>query len=143
MNDDRVQAMTGTGESSSTGQGLRFRRYFTTEGVSPFDAIEWDRRTASIASEAGGVVFEQADVEVPRTWSQTATNIVASKYFYGIQGTPERETSVRQLISRVSSTIRDWGLQGGYFQAPADANVFHAELSHLLLNQMAAFNSPV
>jgi ribonucleoside-diphosphate reductase alpha chain len=142
MNEDVVAAMTGD-ESTTTGRGLRFRRYFTTEGLSPFDAVEWEERNAAITNESGGVVFEQANVEVPRSWSQTATNIVASKYFHGPQGTPERESSVRQLISRVAGTMRNWGLDGGYFAAPEDADVFHAELSHLLVNQMVAFNSPV
>ena len=143
MKEDVVAAMTGGSGSTATGKGLKFRRYFTTEGLSPFDAVEWEERTASITNESGGVVFEQRNVEVPRTWSQTATNIVASKYFHGPLGTPERETSVRQLISRVSTTMTEWGLAGGYFASPADAEVFHAELSHLLLHQMMAFNSPV
>ncbi len=135
MVDGNGHAMAGT--------GLKFERHFSSDGLSPYDAVEWERRTASIASEAGGVVFEQRDVEVPKDWSQTATNIVASKYFHGIQGTPERETSVRQLISRVTRTMKNWGSSGGYFSSETDAVIFHDELSHLLLKQMVAFNSPV
>jgi hypothetical protein len=93
-------------KAAQPGKGLRFGRYFTTDGVSPYDAVEWEQRTASIGSEAGGVVFEQRDVEVPRKWSQTATNIVASKYFHGPQGSPRRESSARQLIGRVATTMK-------------------------------------
>jgi ribonucleoside-diphosphate reductase alpha chain len=125
------------------GKGLEFRRYFTREGVSPYDTVEWEYRTAAITSESGEVIFEQKNVEVPKTWSMTATNIVASKYFHGKRGTPERETSVRQLVGRVATTIAGWGRQGGYFATEQDAAIFHDELVHLLLNQMMAFNSPV
>ena len=105
--------------------------------------VEWDLRSAVISGEDGRVVFEQKDVEVPRAWSQTATNVVVSKYFRGPLGTPRRETSVRQLISRVVDTIAGWGDKQGYF-ADADAReTFHAELKYLLLNQKASFNSPV
>jgi ribonucleoside-diphosphate reductase alpha chain len=124
-------------------KGLEFRRYFTREGISPYDAVEWEYRTAAITSESGEVIFEQKNVEVPKTWSMTATNIVASKYFHGKKGTSERETSVRQLIGRVATTITGWGKQGGYFASDQDAAIFHDELVHLLLNQMMAFNSPV
>jgi ribonucleoside-diphosphate reductase alpha chain len=124
-------------------KGLEFRRYFTREGVSPYDTIEWEYRTAAITSESGEIIFEQKDVEVPKGWSMTATNIVASKYFHGKKGSPERETSVRQLIGRVATTITGWGRQGGYFASEQDAAIFHDELAHLLLNQMMAFNSPV
>ncbi len=130
-------------DRTASARGLEFRRYFTTEGLSPYDAVEWELRTASIGNESGGVVFEQKNVEVPRTWSQTATNIVASKYFHGLQGSSQRESSVRQLIGRVASTMKQWGLDGGYFADPADGDVFHDELAHLLVNQMVAFNSPV
>jgi ribonucleoside-diphosphate reductase alpha chain len=128
---------------SRTRKGLEFSRYYTREGVAPFDAVEWEMRTAAITSESGEVIFEQKNVEVPKTWSMTATNIVASKYFHGKRGTPERESSVRQLIGRVARTIRDWGLRGGYFASEQDAQVFHDELTHLLVHQMMAFNSPV
>jgi ribonucleoside-diphosphate reductase alpha chain len=123
--------------------GLTFRRFFTKAGVSPYDTVEWERRDAVITDSSGGVIFEQKGVEVPKDWSQTATNIVASKYLHGALDTPARETGARQLITRVSETIRDWGVAGGYFRGPEEAAVFHDELAHILLYQMAAFNSPV
>jgi ribonucleoside-diphosphate reductase alpha chain len=133
----------GNGSRPAGKKGLEFRRYFTREGMSPYDAVEWEYRTAGITNESGEVIFEQKNVEVPRGWSMTATNIVASKYFHGKRGTPERETSVRQLVGRVATTITAWGRQGGYFASEQDAAIFHDELVHLLLNQMMAFNSPV
>ncbi len=133
----------GNGSLAAAKKGLEFRRYFTREGISPYDAVEWEYRTAAITSESGEVIFEQKNVEVPKTWSMTATNIVASKYFHGKRGTPERETSVRQLVGRVATTITGWGRQAGYFAGEQDAAIFHDELVHLLLNQMMAFNSPV
>ena len=123
--------------------GLRFRRHYSEPGVDPFDTVEWEIRDAVIANEKGETVFEQKGVEVPRSWSQTATNVVVSKYFRGHLGTPERETSVRQLIGRVADTIRGWGVEGGYFADQEAADTFHAELVHLLLNQHVCFNSPV
>ena len=123
--------------------GLAFRRLFTKPGVSPYDEIEWELRTAQITDSHGGVIFEQRDVEVPKDWSMTATNIVASKYLHGKIGTPERETGVRQLVARVAETIRDWGHAQGYFKTADDAATFHDELAHILLRQYAAFNSPV
>jgi ribonucleoside-diphosphate reductase alpha chain len=123
--------------------GLTFKRYFTKAGVSPYDEMEWELRLAQITDSQGGIIFEQKDVEVPKDWSMTATNIVASKYLHGQIDTPERETGVRQLVSRVAETIRDWGITGGYFRTSDDAAVFHDELAHLLLQQKAAFNSPV
>ncbi len=123
--------------------GLQFRRLFTKPGVSPYDEVEWDLRTAQITDSHGGVIFEQKDVEVPKDWSMTATNIVASKYLHGKLGTPERETGVRQLVTRVAETIRDWGQAQGYFRTAEDAATFHDELAHILLRQYAAFNSPV
>ena len=123
--------------------GLAFARYFTKSGVSPYDRLTWERRTASIVDSKGNVIFEQKDVEVPQDWSMTATNIVASKYLHGQLDTPQRETGVRQLVSRVVETIRDWGWKDGYFRSKEDAAIFHDELAHLLLNQYAAFNSPV
>src|SRR6266513_498236 len=101
----------GNGNLTKAPKGLEFRRYFTREGISPYDAVEWEYRTAAITSESGEVIFEQKDVEVPKTWSMTATNIVASKYFHGKRGTPDRETSVRQLVARVATTIAGWGRQ--------------------------------
>ena len=123
--------------------GLAFRRFFTKPTVSPYDEVEWEKRTAQITDAKGGVIFEQKDVEVPKDWSMTATNIVASKYLHGTLGTPERETGARQLISRVAETIRDWGLAQGYFRSPEDGATFHDELVHILIRQYAAFNSPV
>src|SRR5579875_1848968 len=122
---------------------LRFGRLFSKPGISPWDEVQWERRTAAIADAGGKTIFEQKDVEVPLDWSMTATNIVASKYLHGQIGTPERETGVRQLISRVAETVRDWGMRGGYFASEEDAAIFHDELAHLLITQKAAFNSPV
>ncbi|HZP01218.1 MAG TPA: vitamin B12-dependent ribonucleotide reductase [Terriglobia bacterium] len=129
-------------EANAT-KGLTFRRLFTKPGVHPFDEIEWESRTASIQNEKGRTIFEQRNVEVPKDWSQTATNIVASKYFHGKLGTPERESSVRQLVSRVADTIAQWGIEGGYFRSEDDAQSFHDELVHILVRQKASFNSPV
>ena len=123
--------------------GLSFRRLFSKPGVSPYDEVEWDFRTAQITDTQGNVIFEQKNVEVPKDWSMTATNIVASKYLHGKLGTPERETGVRQLVSRVAETIRDWGMAQGYFRTPEDGATFHDELVHILVRQYAAFNSPV
>jgi ribonucleoside-diphosphate reductase alpha chain len=136
------QSVTG-GQADRARRGLEFKRFYTQEGLPPFEAVEWELRTAAITSESGEVIFEQKNVEVPRSWSMTATNIVASKYFHGKRGTPERETSVRQLIGRVARTIYGWGIQGGYFASHESAQVFQDELTHLLVNQMMAFNSPV
>ncbi len=124
-------------------QGLTVKRFFTTPGVDPADEIAWEYRTASITGEDGKVVFEQKNVEVPKSWSMLATNVVASKYFRGQVGTPDRETSVRRLVGRVADTITAWGEQGGYFASVEDKAAFHAELTHLLLRQKVAFNSPV
>src|SRR5881296_1089199 len=132
-----------TASATRTAPGLTFRRLFTKPGVSPYDEIEWEKRIAQITDSKGGVIFEQKDVEVPKDWSMTATNIVASKYLHGTIGTPERETGARQLVSRVAETIRDWGLAQGYFRTPEDGATFHDELAHILLRQYAAFNSPV
>jgi ribonucleoside-diphosphate reductase alpha chain len=126
--------------------GIAFPRYFTArleEGKTPFDEIRWETRTASIGNDKGSVIFEQRDMEAPADWSQTATNIVASKYFYGKLGSPERETSVAQLVERVVDTIAGWGKKDGYFKSEADAENFRFELAHLMLTQKACFNSPV
>src|SRR5579871_898873 len=123
--------------------GLYFRRFFTKPGVSPYDELDWEVRTAQITDAQGNVIFEQKDVEVPKDWSMTATNIVASKYLHGKIGTPDRETGVRQLVARVAETIRDWGTAQNYFKSSDDAATFHDELAHILLRQYAAFNSPV
>ncbi len=123
--------------------GLEFERYFSTPGLDPFEAVEWETRDALIGNEKGEKVFEQKGVEVPKFWSQTATNVVVSKYFRGELGTPQRETSVRQLIGRVVDAMTRWGREGGYFASDESASIFRAELSHILLNQYACFNSPV
>jgi len=123
--------------------GLKFERHFTRPGVSPFDELTWEFRDAIIQDFKGNLVFEQRNVEVPSDWSVTATNIVASKYLHGQVGTPERESGVRALISRVAESIRDWGIRDGFFASQEDADIFFAELTHLLVNQKAAFNSPV
>jgi ribonucleoside-diphosphate reductase alpha chain len=125
------------------GNGITVDRYFTRPGVHPYDLIEWEKRDARITNEKGVAVFEQLGVEVPKFWSQTATNIVVSKYFRGRVGSSDRESSVRQLVDRVAITISDWGRNEGYFQTAGDADAFQSELTHILVNQMAAFNSPV
>src|SRR4051812_17261692 len=126
----------------ATGKTLRVERVFSNPKVTPFDQIEWDKRTAEITDDSGKVIFKQENVEVPKTWSVLATKVVVSKYFYGEQNTPERETSVRQLIHRVCRTIADWGVKDGYF-TKEDGEVFYQELTWLCLNQYGAFNSPV
>jgi ribonucleoside-diphosphate reductase alpha chain len=118
-------------------------RYFTRESVNPFDELDWELRTAAITGEGGQVYFEQKDVEVPASWSQMATNVVVQKYFRGVVGTPSRERSVKQLISRVVDTITGWGTKQHYFATDKDAQAFQAELTHLLVNQKMSFNSPV
>jgi ribonucleoside-diphosphate reductase alpha chain len=123
--------------------GLKFTRHFTRTGVSPYDEVEWELRTASITDAKGNSIFEQRNVESPKDWSMTAINIVASKYLHGTLGTPGRETGVRQLIQRVAESIRDWGWQQGYFATAEDRDTFHDELVHILVQQKAAFNSPV
>jgi len=125
------------------GKGLTFERYFTDGTKSPFDVVEWEKRTALIGNEKGVTIFRQEDVEVPKSWSQTATNIVTSKYFHGKPGTAQREGSVRQLINRVVNTIVRWGEAGGYFADAASRDAFRDELTHLLVEQKMAFNSPV
>src|SRR5579859_1804781 len=130
-------------QSAASAAGLKFPRYFTRAGVSPYNEVEWELRTANITDAKGNVIFEQKNVESPKDWSMTAINIVASKYLHGALGTPGRETGVRQLIQRVAETIRDWGWQQGYFSTAEDRDIFHDELVHILVQQKAAFNSPV
>jgi ribonucleoside-diphosphate reductase alpha chain len=122
---------------------LTWKRYFTQAGVAPFDEVQWETRSATITNEKGETVFEQHDVEIPTTWSQVATNVVVSKYFRGVLGTPERERSVKQLIGRVVRTIHGWAEKQGYFSTVESAEMFRDELTHLLVHQKAAFNSPV
>jgi ribonucleoside-diphosphate reductase alpha chain len=128
--------------SNRAGEGLSIRRYLTTAGQHPFDAIEWEIRDARIG-HGDKVSFEQRDVEFPKSWSQNATNIVAQKYFRGQIGSASREHSVRQMIGRVAGTIAAWGRERGYFATAEDGDIFEAELTHILLHQLAAFNSPV
>ncbi len=123
--------------------GLAVPRYFTTPGVDPGEEIAWELRSAGITGEDGKLVFEQKNIEVPKSWSMLATNVVASKYFRGTPGTPGRETSVRKLVARVVDTVTTWGQTGGYFASETDKAAFHSELTHLLLHQKVAFNSPV
>jgi ribonucleoside-diphosphate reductase alpha chain len=130
-------------ESGKTKTGLRFERFFTPPGSHAYDLIEWERRTAAITSEKGQIIFEQKDVEVPRSWSQLAINVVAQKYFRGAPGSPERETSVRQIIDRVVDTLARWGVEGNYFASDEDAENWAEELRFLLVTQQASFNSPV
>src|SRR5437763_13471595 len=118
-------------------EALRVRRLFTSPGVHPFDTVEWELRTAAVGS------FRQDDVEFPKSWSQNATNIVAQKYFRGQLDSPTRERSVKQMVGRVAGTIADWGRERGYFASEEDGDAFEAELTHILVNQLAAFNSPV
>ena len=152
--DDAVRGTTAAADSqrsskrkqnkrSATGTGVSIARHFTCPDVDPFDSVGWELRTATIANEKGEAVFEQTDVEIPKSWSQLATNVVVSKYFRGHIGTPERETSVRQLIGRVVGRIREWGEQGGYFATEEDARAYSDELTYLLVHQKMAFNSPV
>ena len=125
---DELQRPSGATPVPTRG-GMVIPRVFSTEGICPFDEIEWDLKTAEIKDERGRVIFQQTNCEVPRSWTQLATNVVASKYFYGELNTPERETSVRQLVSRVTRTIADWGRSDGYFASTADADRFHDELT--------------
>src|SRR5881397_2990811 len=131
------------GNGHGKAKGLRFGRFFTPAGSHAYDLVEWERRTASITGEKGQVIFEQKDVEVPRSWSQLAINVVAQKYFRGAPDSPERETSVRQIIDRVVDTLRTWGKEGGYFATDEDADNWAEELRYLLVTQQASFNSPV
>ena len=141
---------SGEGAEKANGAGLGVRRglslerYFTSAGNSPYShEVEWEIRSATILNDKGNVVFEQNDVEVPKFWSQMATNVVSSKYFRGPLGTPRRERSARQLIGRVVNTITTWGKADGYFATEEDAQTFSDELTYLLLHQRACFNSPV
>jgi len=138
-----AQRRAARGQKKAARKGLTVPRYFTTPGVDPAEELAWETRTAAITGEGGKVIFEQKDVEVPKTWSLLATNVVASKYFRGQNGTPHRETSVRQLVGRVVRTIAGWGRKDAYFASEADAQSFEAELAHLIYRQKMSFNSPV
>ena len=122
--------------------GLQMTRRFTKAGEPAFETVEWELRTATIMDDKGEILFEQKDVEIPKAWSQLATNVVVSKYFRGAVGKPGREHSVKQLIGRVADTITKWGEAGGYFASPEDRDIFREELTHLLVHQKMAFNSP-
>ena len=139
----RVLQDDQTETAATAAPGLEFPRYFTRPGVDPFDEVEWELRSAIIGNEKGHVVFEQRDVEIPKAWSQQATNIVVSKYFRGQMGSPERERSVKQLIGRVVDTITMWAKRQQYFRSEADLQAFSDDLKHLLVYQKGAFNSPV
>ncbi len=130
-------------QAAAPRRGLTMKRYFTRPGVHPYNEVEWEKRSAVISGEKGETVFEQLDVEIPKPWSQLATNVVVSKYFRGQLGTPQREQSVKQLIGRVVDTVTNWGRKDGYFTTEEDASIFSEELTHLLLHQKLAFNSPV
>src|SRR5579859_2581592 len=143
LNGKTLETKAAAEAAAGVRKGLVFERFFTDGKISPFDRVEWEKRSALIGNEKGVTIFRQDDVEVPKSWSQTATNIVASKYFHGKPGTNEREGSVRQLISRVVNTIVRWGQEGGYFASEASRDAFRDELTHLLVEQKMAFNSPV
>jgi ribonucleoside-diphosphate reductase alpha chain len=139
----RLRAVGSEKKAGRRPRGLAVPRFFTRPGEDPFDAVEWELRSAKITNERGEVVFEQTDVEIPKSWSQLATNVVVSKYFRGHVGSPERERSVKQLIGRVVGRIREWGEKSGYFRSPEDAQSFSDELTFVLVTQRMAFNSPV
>src|SRR5215475_2993162 len=140
----RKKASKKDAARSSQSQGLSVEPTFCPQDVAdPFDTVEWDRRSAQIKGESGELLFEQKECEVPKHWSQLATNVVVSKYFYGEVNTPQRENSVRQLIHRVSRTIADWGIRDGYFSSADDGERFYRDLTWLCLHQHGAFNSPV
>ena len=152
MNDELNEALFGLESSSKTFfrapqnmgvLGLVIERFFSKENIHPYDEIEWEKRDAKISSAKGEVIFEQKDVEVPKFWSQTATDIVTEKYFAGHVGSENREVSVRQLVDRVADTIAGWGVGSLYFASPKDAQIFNEELKSLLVNQKGSFNSPV
>jgi len=130
-------------DKNKEGAGLKISRIFTSKNRDPFDSVEWEYRKASITDDSGKVVFEQDKVEVPKSWSMLATNVVASKYFYGGKESSARENSIRQVIHRVTRTIADWGMKDGYFASVEDKENFYSELSYICLNQYASFNSPV
>jgi len=125
------------------GKGVEFKRVFTKEGIHPYDEIEWEFREASIINDKKEVVFSQKNVEIPKDWSQTATNIAVPHYFRGRVGTKDRETSARQMVNRVVKAITNWGREQGYFKSEEDGDIFETELTYLLINQRSAFNSPV
>ena len=144
MKEEILEQTVTNGQLNRSRKGLDFKRYYTQEGLPPFDAVEWEFRTAAITSESGEVIFEQKNVEVPKTWSMTATNIVASKYFHGKRGTPGAGNQ-RAAIDRPRGARRftDGAFRAAISHSHESAEVFQDELTHLLVNQMMAFNSPV
>src|SRR5688500_16639327 len=132
-----------TAGDKATWKGLTIERRFTRPDVHPYDTVEWDTREAIITNERGEAVFEQKGLEIPKAWSQLATQVVASKYFRGHMNTPEREYSAKQMIDRVADTIADWGIKDAYFATDEDAEAFRNELKDILLKQRASFHSPV
>src|SRR5206468_11152592 len=136
----RLSGPWGASFDGTGAKGLTFERRWTKPDVHPYDEVQWETRTANIGNESGKTVFEQKDVEVPTFWSQLATNVVVSKYFRGHVGTPERETSVRQLIDRVVNSITAWAETQHYFASDDDLATFSAELTHLLVHQKMSFN---
>ena len=139
-----VRPLAKTDPVRELAKGLRVEPLFCPENLAdPFDSVNWELRSAQIKDESGKLMFEQQDVEIPAGWTQLATNVIVSKYFYGENGTQERERSVKQLIHRVTRTIADWGIEDGYFASPEDGENFYRELTWLCLNQHGAFNSPV
>ena len=144
VSDVALGGNNGNGHSAPGNAAMKIEPHFCPLGAAdPFETVDWELRTAQIKDENGGVLFEQTDCEIPTSWSPLATNVVVSKYFYGEPNTPERETSVRQVIYRVARTIADWGTQDGYFASHEDGENFYRELAWLCLHQHGAFNSPV
>src|SRR3954451_20145167 len=139
----KTRETSTTRRARKVAPGIKVERYFTRAGDDGYGSVQWELRTAAITGESGKMVFEQGDVEVPKGWTQTATNVVVQKYFRGTLGTPQRERSVKQLITRVADTITNWGRKDGFFANEESARVFNAELRHLLVEQKMAFNSPV
>ena len=139
----KVRKSLSAKNKDAQGQGLKIPYVFCSPSQDPFKTVEWEKRKASISDEKGGVLFEQDGVSMPKSWSMLATNVVASKYFYGEIGSAQREHSLQQLIHRVARTIADWGLRDGYFASADDAEAFYTELSWLCLHQYGSFNSPV
>ena len=137
------QTQPGTVVDAAESTGLRIEHFFSTPGVHPFEQLEWETRSAKITSDSGEIIFEQDNIEVPASWSQLATKVVASKYFYGDVESDRREHSVKQLVHRVCKTIADRGKKDGYFATDKDAEIFYNELTWLCVNQYGAFNSPV
>ncbi|MHC4743755.1 MAG: vitamin B12-dependent ribonucleotide reductase, partial [Planctomycetota bacterium] len=139
---EEIEPQTAQGGNRDT-EGMKVEHFFSTEGIHPFDEIEWEKRSAKIASDSGDAIFEQDNIEVPVDWSQLATKVVASKYFYGDAESGEREHSLKQLVHRVAKAIADRGRKDGYFGTDEDAETFYGELVWLCTNQYGSFNSPV